>query len=206
MTLHQRTAKTTIVKVKAHRGQSLNEQADMLAKAGTTDEAAAPPIELPLPTACNQEIQVQNWNDESKPPWDIQIAIREATKQYKNARLGQLKKHSPMITQRTTGDRVGRDIKAECMLSSNMPRNVVKDQIMWTAVRTPCSAWTARWKGKQDNNTAITACPLCAYKLENVAHIQTSCEVLHDAITKAHDTCWYHIWTTMCNRLIRPPT
>ena len=201
MTLHKRTAKTTIVKVKAHQGQTLNEQADALAKAGTTEEAQTPPIQIPHSALQKLEMQVQPWDKDTEQIKDMQAAIREATTTHKDSRVYGMILSSPTITQQIKDKKVGRNIKAECMISSNLPRQVVRDQIMWATARTPCAAWTARWQQKGDNNAAATACPLCKDPLENVAHIQTSCKTLHNAITKAHDTCWYHIWTVMLPEL-----
>ena len=120
---------------------------------------------------------------------------------YQEERLKLTLIHAPKATQQTNDPTVGRDIKAECMLTPSMPRKVVRDQIHWMSMRTPCAAWRAIWNREHNSEERKAPCALCPETWENVEHIQTSCKALHGAITKAHDTCWYNIWEALIPEL-----
>ena len=196
--INKRKARTLLVKVKAHRGQPLNEQADALAKKGTEEGAPDDPSTLAFYAQRKDIIQIEKWinPDGKEKPLDISKAITEITKKAKDKRLLDTADDAPKTIAKVNNIAVGTHIKAKCMSNPRMSRKAVRAQLQWAARKTPCAAWRATW-----GTDLSTTCPLCGDPLENVVHIQLHCPKLQDAITKAHDTCWRHIWARMVETL-----
>jgi ribonuclease HI len=196
--INKRTASTKLVKIKAHRGQPLNEQADALAKKGTEEGAPDDPSTLAFYAQCKETIQIDKWDNHegNEQPLTISKAIIEVTKKAKEKRILDTADDAPKTTVKVNNKTIGTHIKAKCMLNPKMSRNAVRAQIQWVTRKTPCAAWRATW-----GRDLSTTCPLCGDPLENVVHIQLHCPRLQDAKTKAHNTCWRHIWARMVEAL-----
>jgi endonuclease/exonuclease/phosphatase family metal-dependent hydrolase len=198
--LQERTATTTLVKVKAHAGQYLNEEADRLANSGASPNARPYPHETMYSADRASPLQVELWQGPDEDPKRItmQQAIKHLTAAHKLLRRSQMMETSPIFTTELTDTSVGRDIKAICLTDPKMSKWVVRDQLLWQTRRTPCLAWMRTWQP-----CISTLCRLCNTALENVAHIQLCCPTLHDAKTKAHNDCWKVIWEILLPELQR---
>ena len=202
LALHARTAPTTLVKVKAHAGQTLNEEADRLAIEGTADSAPAYPHEKIFSAQAADTLQVEKWVDDpaDAKTYSMKEAIHLVAQTHIAARRPRMLSSAPTITKDLGDVRVGRSIKAAYLAKSSTPPEVVRDQILWHTRRTPCAAWMRHWSCKKDRSTL---CRLCQKADENVVHLQCICTELHEIHVKAHNDCWKEVWSTMVRDLQR---
>jgi hypothetical protein len=202
LALQARTAPTTLVKVKAHVGQPLNEEADRLADKGTSSEAPSYPHDR-IYTVCEADkLKVEKWVDDAQDSksYSMREAITLVTQAHMLARRPLMLKCSPLITASLGDVTVGRALKAAYLARATTPPEVIRDQILWHAHRTPCAAWMKAWGNKAQ---ASTICRLCQLAEENVAHLQCTCTELHELHVKAHNDCWKAVWGKMVKELQR---
>ena len=202
LALQARTAPTTLVKVKAHVGQILNEEADRLADKGTSSEAPNYPYDRIYSVHEADKLKVEKCVDDTQDTrtYTMREAISIVTQEHIKARRPRMLKCSPLITASLGDVAVGRALKAEYLAKTTTPPDVVRDQILWHAHRTPCAAWMKSWNKKAQ---ASIICRLCHMADENVAHLQCTCTELHEMHVKAHNDCWRAVWETMVKELQR---
>ena len=202
LALQARTAPTTLVKVKAHVGQILNEEADRLADKGTSSEAPNYPYDRIYSVHEADKLKVEKWVDDAQDSrtYTMQEAISIVTQAHIKTRRPRMLKCSPLITASLGDVAVGRALKAEYLAKTTTPPDVIRDQILWHARRTPCAAWMKSWSNKAQ---ASIICRLCHRADENVAHLQCTCTELHEMHVKAHNDCWKAVWETMVKELLR---
>jgi hypothetical protein len=150
LALQARTAPTTLVKVKAHVGQILNEEADRLADKGTSSEAPNYPYDRIYSAHEADKLKVEKWVDDAQDTrtYTMREAISIVTQEHIKARRPRMLKCSPLITASLGDVAVGRTLKAEYLAKTTTPPDVIRDQILWHAHRTPCAAWMKSWNNK----------------------------------------------------------
>ena len=188
--IQDRSARTTFVKVKAHRGQLLNEKADARAKRGCTA------VEFEI------EYRLEEEEGLAFQQIDTTIPINNSVKNVISKSVGRFRSRTKKILAPKAGPRsaftkitargVGRDRLASILKGTTLPHNTVRNTLKYLAGITPTNSWLSRFVTDQS-----AKCDLCNCDNETIYHVQTAgggCPKLADAHTKAHDTIWGHVW------------
>jgi hypothetical protein len=183
--LQARGAATTIVKVQAHAGQRLNTIADRLAQQGS--ESELPPT-YSYEDGKNHTIDVRTKGEvEAILPVSHSIVQTLLRTSLDATRLAEQQKSSRATTDRINKPGLGRIYLTKAFLNT---RDTVGRRLL--------QCWLGTLPTQQWLHTVRLAtsphCLLCKHPVETVAHIQSSCANLHNAITKAHDDVWAATW------------
>lgn len=196
--LENRQATTTFIKVKAHRGQLLNEQADYMAVQGTLQ-----PKDLAF--ACDRNPGFRKWDVKvtDTTAQDKETALVYLTDIFHIVQSAHLEawkgdpKHQTTVTyQRLTASGIGHAWRAKVLAhvtTPSLPDSTIRQVVQHMAGQFPSNSWL--WRiGKRDN----PQCELCPSQLHGtVGHIQCDCIALADARTKAHNNIWDSVWNTL---------
>ena len=188
--IQNRSAHTTFVKVKAHRGQLLNEKADTRAKRGCTA------VEFEIEYRLEEEERL------AFQQIDKTIPCNTSLRNIINKSVGRFRTRTKKILAPKAGPRsaftkiteegVGRDRLASILKGTTLPHNTIRNTLKYLAGITPTNSWLSRFVTDQS-----AKCDLCNCDNETIYHVQTAvagCPKLADAHTKAHDTIWGHVW------------
>ena len=181
--LNQRTALTTLVKVKSHAGVPLNEAADALAELGNADPSLI----------CSPEDTTHRLRPltlEGDPIANLATHLRKHYSDSTKARLTALDGiMSRGFLEPCRGQKfLGKALKA-------MPSKEKRRLLRTLGGVFPCNHWLARI-----NVVSSPDCPLCG-KLDHFSHRVLTCGAVPDAITAAHNTVWAALFKTLCSHL-----
>ena len=186
--LFARTAPTTWVKVKSHRGALLNEAADFYA-----DKGRSLPFTGPLPTFKTPEIQHWALDDAATPTPYASTSASDAS--WKAAL------HDCARQRHLRGDT---KTTTEFMLRPGAGREHIKHALTSTAfgmkhtsarhfLQAYCGTYPTMHKLHQYGQVDSPDCPFCPGVVEHMAHWQCICPQHRLSRTSAHN----HIWQTL---------
>ena len=209
--LNSRRAATLLVKVRAHRGEPLNETADIAANEAIHKDATAAPVYDEL--ACYFQYAGLSWAD----PWGTRLknllidtlATRHldhlcTTKTSKDCVLHN--DADPIPTSAPTREMnwtesflarkdCGREFLGDSL--AQMRNNSQKRKLLQTIANTfPTESKLFQWNRLSPSPT----CRLCREGIETLCHLHCLCPALQNARTRAHHSGWGVVWRFLTDR------
>lgn len=190
--IDKRTAQTTLVKVKAHVGQLLNEEADQLAGLGCTQEHT--PHE-PFYSTRTPAMTVSLWPEPLKDKEPEILPLRKIIPHICNKDRTELLANRLTATPdapvllKITAPGVGRDFLARIIRGDKLDAQQSRRMIQYMTCRIPTNSYLSHFTNQHPD------CDLCKQARETICHLQCLCPKLEEARCKVHNDGFNVVWS-----------